>query len=480
MAVKTVLALQYFFLLFTLFTQLTYLTLIILAVFAISRYMEQLRLEDFIETYSDFEIPVSILVPAYNEEKIIVSTVKSLLNLNYGSYEIIVINDGSNDATLDLLRSNFSLVEVPEAYTRPLSTQKVKKTFISRQHPKLRVIDKENGGKADALNAGINISRFPIICSVDADSVLQRDSLKRAVKPFVTQTHVVAAGGTIRIVNGSKVEDGLITEVGLPRNILVQFQIVEYLRAFLFGRMGWSAINALLVLSGAFSLFRKQTVLEVGGYSTKTVGEDMELVTRLHLHLRRTRRPYNITFIPDPICWTEAPSDIKSLGNQRVRWQKGLGESLAMNRELCFSPKSGLAGWLAYPFMLAVELFGPVVEIAGYLFVTVGLAVGFVSWQVAFLFFLFAVGLGMLISVTSLLLEEISFHIYNKPVYILRLFFAALLENLGYRQLISLWRLKGLMEWLFNQERTWGKAARHASWEKTSRLPSDVSDHRQQ
>lgn len=475
MAVKIIVALQIFFLIYTLLLQVVYLGLIILALFTIRRYMERTRLEDLIEIFSDFELPVSVLVPAYNEEQIIVSTVRSLLNLKYSSYEIIVINDGSSDTTIDKLIENFSLVEVPEAYARRLPTAKVRRVFISRQYPRLRVIDKENGGKADALNAGINASRFPLICSVDADSILQSDSLKRVVKPFAVEPNAIGNGGTIRIINGSQVEDGVLTRVGLPPGFLVKFEIIEYLRAFLFGRIGWSALNALMVLSGAFSVFKRQVVVDAGGYRTGTLGEDMELVVRLHSFMRRQRKPYTITFIPDPLCWTEAPSDLNSLKQQRVRWQKGLGESLALNRDLLFRRGTGILGWFAFPFMLIFELFGPLVEIAGYIFVITGLIIGFVSWQVAALFFLFAVGLGVLISVSALLLEEVSFHIYNRPAYLVRLFVAAVLENFGYRQIISLWRLKGLVEWLLGRDSRWGKPSRTAAWQKQSGIYDSTS-----
>ena len=242
----------------------------------------------------------------------------------YSEYEVVVVNDGSKDDTLQILIDAFQLVPIPEAYPQKIPVQELRGFYQSREYPNLRVIDKENGGKADALNAGINASRYPIFCSIDADSILQRDSLNKIVQPFMNDPRTVAAGGTIRIVNGSIVKDGLLLKASLPDNLLVRMQIVEYLRAFLFGRLGWTPINALLVISGAFGLFNKQSVLEVGGYRRDTIGEDMELVVRLHRDLRMKRKPYRITFVPDPICWTEVPEDLKILRSQRTRLAAGI------------------------------------------------------------------------------------------------------------------------------------------------------------
>lgn len=257
--------------------------------------------------------PVSVLVPAFNEQLTVVSTVRALLGLNYSHHEVVVVNDGSTDHTLARLVAEFSLVPFPEAYRVRLVTQRIRTVYRSTTHPNLRVIDKENGGKSDALNAGINAARYPLFCAVDADSVLQRESLARAVRPFLEDASTVAVGGTVRLANGCTIVDGFVEKVGLPRNPLALLQVVEYLRSFLFGRLGWSPFNALMVISGAFGVFRKDVVLDAGGYRTDTVGEDMELVMRLHRHCRAAGRRYRIVFIADPICWTEAPEDRKSV-----------------------------------------------------------------------------------------------------------------------------------------------------------------------
>jgi cellulose synthase/poly-beta-1,6-N-acetylglucosamine synthase-like glycosyltransferase len=465
MAIEILTRLQYFFLIYTLILGLAYLLLNILALFSVKNYMGGEAYEAFLRNYSDFELPISIIVPAYNEELTIESTVRSLLLLKYSNYEIIVVNDGSTDSTLPLLIDNFGLLKIPQSFSRRLETKPVRAFYLSTLYPNLKVIDKENGGKSDALNAGLNACMYPLFCSIDSDSILDRNSLQRVIKPFLNDPRTVAAGGTIRIVNGSEVREGTLIKANLPFKLLERFQIIEYLRAFLFGRIGWGTINCLMVLSGAFSIFRKDKVIEAGGYKTGIVGEDMEMVVRLHRFLRKKKEKYRITFVPDPICWTEAPSDFTTLRKQRIRWQRGLGESLALNLGLLFHPRGGLVGWLAFPFMIFFEFFGPIVEIAGYIFVIVGLIMGFVSYKIALLFFALAVGLGVLISLVSLLIEEMSFHIYGENAQMLKLFLVAILENFGYRQLISWWRLQGVFASLLTQKAEWGHMRRIGTWD---------------
>jgi len=457
---------QWFFLLYMLTLNICYLLLNIISFISITQYLSNHRLDDFLQSFSTFEPPISILVPAYNEENTVESTIRSLLQLSYSEFEVIVINDGSKDNTMGVLIEKFKLVQIPEAYQVRLQVQPIRGFYKSSIFPNLRVIDKENGGKADALNAGINASRYPLFCGVDADSILQRESLKRVVQPFLENPLTVAAGGTVRIVNGSRVYNGFLEHAGLPAKLLVRLQIVEYLRAFLFGRLGWTPINAMLIISGAFGVFRREKVIQAGGYSVGTVGEDMELVVRLHRYLRTKKEPYRITFVPDPICWTEAPENLNTLRTQRVRWQIGLVQSLVKNRSLCFNLRGGTVGWLSFPFMIVFEALGPIVEVLGYIFTIVGFIVGLVTPTVFVLFFLFSVGFGVFISVTAMLLEVISFHIYSKPQQIFQLFLCSLYENFGYRQLVSLWRLEGIWKWLRGGKAQWGEMTRTANWQK--------------
>lgn len=464
---STLVGFQWAFLIYFICINVVYLALNFIAMFAILRYTREHGASFRVRNFADYQPPVSILVPACNEERTIVATVRSLLRLGYPNFEVVVINDGSTDNTLQVVVDEFGLMEFPEAYRSRLPTEPVKRIFASPQQGRVRVVDKQNGGKADALNAGINTARYPLFCVVDADCILQQDSLARVVQPFLEDSSMIATGGVIRIVNGCKVKDGLLSEIELPDKVLPLVQTVEYLRAFLFGRLGWSPINALLIISGAFGVFYKERVIAAGGYKSDLVGEDMEMVVRLHDRMREEKRPYKIAFVPDPICWTEVPSDLRSFYNQRVRWQQGLAESLFGNWRLMFRRNGGMVGWVAYPFMLLFECLGPLVEVSGYAAVIVLGLVGMLSVQAFFAFLFAAVGLGILLSVNAMLLEEISFHLYPRPIQQLKLFLVAVLENFGYRQMTSLFRVVGMVRWLVTLRRrsSWGHVRRSADWQ---------------
>ena len=455
---------EWFFLGYFLLMMLGYLALDILSLNGLRAYMDRQSMDDLPMLFSGFEPPVSILVPAFNEASTIGTSVRSLLQLHYPLYEIVVVNDGSTDDTFEALKRQFDLVPCTAAWRIQVGSKAVRGIYLSRKHKNLRVIDKENGGKADSLNAGIDHSLYPLFCAVDADSILQRDSLRRVVQPFMEDPLCVAAGGTVRIANGCEVRSGFLTRVGLPTRLLPLMQIVEYLRAFLFGRLGWDPLNGLLIISGAFGLFKRSAVVAAGGYRTDTVGEDMELVVRLQRTLRKSKTPFHIHFVPDPICWTEAPEDLKTLRNQRTRWQRGLFESLMTNKGLLFNPRGGAAGWLAFPFMIIFEGLGPVVELVGVTFMIVAAILGIVAVKAMLAFLFMAFTAGLLLSVTAMLLEEISFHLYLRPRQFITLLGVALLENFGYRQLNAWWRLKGLLIWASRRKSGWGAMTRSASW----------------
>jgi cellulose synthase/poly-beta-1,6-N-acetylglucosamine synthase-like glycosyltransferase len=439
-----------------------YLALNGFALRALRRTGQELFMAELPRAYSGLEPPVSILVPAYNEEDSIAASIRSMLQLSYAEFEIIVVNDGSTDNTLQVLEREFALLPFPEAYRRQIATREVRQVYRSTRYPNVRVIDKVNGGKADSLNAGINVSRYPLFCGVDADSILQRDSLSKVTEPFLRDPTVVAAGGTVRVANGCQVSGGFLTKVGLPTNVLALFQVVEYLRAFLFGRLGWSAMNGMLIISGAFGVFRKDAVVLAGGYRVDTIGEDMELVVRMH-RLLRARKPYRIEFVPDPVCWTEAPEDLRTLRHQRIRWQRGLAESLTANWGLLFSRNGGVPGRVAFPFMLLFEWLGPLVELGGYAFMIFAFFTGLISWQAFGAFLFVAVGLGILLSASGLLLEEMSFHIYPRGKQLLALGAIVVLENFGYRQINAWWRLIGMWRWATRRQATWGTMQRRGT-----------------
>ena len=456
---------EYIFLLYFLALFAGYLSLNIISLLTLPRYMQSRVLTELPQSTVGFDLPISIVVAAYNEAAVIVASVQSLLQLNYSEFELVIANDGSKDDTLEVLKREFGLVLFPEAYRVRIQTTPVRGIYLSTIHPNLRVIDKENGGRSDSLNAAINAARYPLICVIDADSVLERNSLQRLVEPFLEDPRTIACGGTIRIANGCQVRGGFLERAGLPTNWWALFQVIEYLRAFLFGRLGWSPLNGLLIVSGAFGLFNKEIVVSVGGYNTDMIGEDMELTMRLHRIMTERGVPYRITFAPDPVCWTECPEDYKTLRSQRVRWAHGLGECVALNRGLLFQRGSGFAGWVALPFNVILEWLGPIIEVGGYVFMIATYLLGLLSFSSLMIFLLFAIGLGMLLSVSALLLEELSFHTYPKMRHILVLFVVALVENLGYRQLNSFWRFQGLVRWLVGGKPKWGDMTRTATWQ---------------
>ncbi len=403
-----------------------------------------------------FYRPISVLVPASNEEKTIIPSLSNLLLLNFPEYEIIVINDGSSDETLPLVIEHFDMVEIDRPLSIKLRHEPIRGQYVSRNNPNLFIIDKENGGKSDALNAGINASRYPLFCSMDADSLLENDALLRASKLFVEDREVVATGGIIRVLNGSTVKNGKITEVKSPKRLIECFQSVEYIRGFLTGRTSWNVFNSLLIISGAFGIFRKDMIQAIGGYR-KTVGEDMDLVVRLHRHCNREKIPYKIIFIPDPVCWTQVPSDYRSLLKQRNRWHRGLIDSLRFSRGMAFNPRYGKVGLIGIPYFLLIEAFGPSLEFAGYFTFVIFFFFGYISRDFALLFLLISVLWGTWLNIGSILLDNLIYRRYHSIRDLLKLSFFGLIEFFGYRQLIVVERLIATFTFWKTE---WGKAHR--------------------
>lgn len=408
---------------------------------------------------------VTLISPAYNEEPTCVESIRSLLNLQYASLEIVVVNDGSADRTLDRMKDAFALEPTPRAPVAKLNTQVIRGVYRSRRHANLWVVDKVNGGKADALNAGLKYCRTPLFCAVDADSLLEADALTRIARPVLEDSTTVAAGGSIRIANDCRIRSGVVEEVRIPRGRLARLQVVEYLRSFLCGRMAWDALDSTLIISGAFGMFQRATVVEAGGYATDTVGEDMELVVRLHRYCREQGRPYRVAFVPDPVAWTECPEDLATLGRQRDRWQRGLIESLWRHRVMMLNPRYGRIGLLAFPFYVALEVVGPVIEGLGYIAFAIALVLGLVSPQHALAFFAVAMLLGTALSMAAVSLEEVGFRRYPRLRDLVVLLGSTISENMGYRQLSTFWRIRGMTS----------KAAGARSWGAMQRKGFQVS-----
>ena len=394
--------------------------------------------------------PITIIAPAHNEESSIRIAVRNLLENHYPQLEVIVVNDGSDDRTLEALREEFRLQLSRMVYVRKVACAPIRGLYRSEVDARLVVIDKEPGGsKADAVNAGLNAATSPYVCIVDSDSILEQDALLRIMVPVLEDPErVVAVGGVIRVLNGSKIIRGRLQRVRLPRKSIEVIQVIEYLRAFLIGREAWGQGNMLMMISGAFGVFRTDLVRAVGGYRSQSIGEDFDLVARLHRHLLDQHAGYRILFVPDPMCWTEVPSDLKSLGRQRARWQKGLLDVLWPNRDMLFRRRYGRIGFLALPYLWVFELFAPVIEIGGILTIVLAACVGALSREFLFQFLLFGYAFATVISMGSVLQEEITYKRYNEWKDVARLVSYCFLEHFPYRQLHMLWRLQGLWQYL--------------------------------
>ncbi len=432
-----------------------------LSYFSLLKYRRQAEHEQWRRLIqSPLTVGVSVLAPAYNEEATVEESVKSLLMLEYAEYEVVVVNDGSTDRTLEVLKRSFGLHQVPMDIDMRIPCQEIKEIYRSPDNPRLVVVSKLNGGKADALNAAINVSSHPLICAIDADSLIEGDALLRVAKPFLEKPETnVAVGGNIRVANGCDIVAGRVVRVGLTNRALPLIQTVEYLRTFLFGRLGWSTLNCLLIISGAFGLFRKDVAIAAGGYRDGAIGEDMELVVRMHRHLREQQQPYRMYFLPEPVCWTEVPESLSALGSQRNRWQRGLMESLLVHRKILLNPKYGAIGMFAVPFFFIFEMLAPLIEHSGLFVVSASYASGLLDIEFFILFLAVAVLLGVALTTGTLILEELTFRRYPKTLELLRLIGAGFIENLGYHQLTMWCRVKGSWDYLRGNT-AWGRMER--------------------
>ncbi|HUJ32879.1 MAG TPA: glycosyltransferase [Candidatus Acidoferrum sp.] len=434
-----------------LLSNLIYLALLITAFYTSA--MHQRRLEshrlEWIHS-SVLSPPITILAPAHNEEKSIRTAVQSLLALDYPELEVIVINDGSSDATLQELTEGFGLREMNALYIPQVSSAPVRGLYRSTVDPRLLVVDKDPGGsKADAVNAGLNAATSPYVCVVDSDSVLESDALLRIMTPVLSDAErVMGAGGIVRVLNGSKIQDGKMKTVRLPHKPIEVIQVVEYLRAFLIGREAWAKLNMLMIISGAFGVFRTDLVRAIGGYRSSAIGEDFDLVARMHRYLLDHRKPYRIQFVPDPVCWTEVPSDLRSLGRQRARWQKGLLDVLWPSRNMLFRPRYGRIGFVALPYLWIFELLAPVIELGGMVTIIAAAVLGVLSRQFFLQFMLFGYAFATMISIGSVLQEEFTYKRYNDWKDVARLITFCFLEHFPYRQMHMFWRLQGLWQYL--------------------------------
>ncbi len=404
--------------------------------------------------------PISLIAPAYNEGLNIVESTRSLLSIRYPHFEVIVVNDGSKDDTLQKLIKHFDLRPSLRSFESVTQHKPIRRVYQSRLYHNLIVVDKENGGKADALNVGINVSRSPLFCAVDADSMLESDALLHAVQPFLTNpTKVVAVGGTIRVANGCDIRGGRVTRVGLSNKLIPLLQTVEYTRAFLVARVALSELNVLTMISGAFGIFRRSSTLAAGGYDTNTVGEDYELVLRLHRYHRENNIPYDIVSVAEPVCWTEVPDNLRILSRQRKRWQRGALETFFKHRKMLMNPYYGRIGTVGMPFSLLIDVIGPLAEVLGYVLVPLFWFSGILNPAFVLAFLALTFFFGIFVSAGSLILEEVALRRIPKAKDLLKLMAIIFIENFGYRQLNNVWRVQGWWEFM-RKKKGWGEMTR--------------------
>ena len=448
-------------------TALIFTTYLLLTVFSAISLRKYLRKNSYVDYNSIVSSPLAptltVIAPAFNESRTIIDNIRTLLSLYYNNYEVIVVNDGSSDDSMDKMIEIYELEKVNYYFDYRLPCKRIRGVYKSqnRSFKKLTVIDKVNGGKADSLNAGLNVSKNDLVVSIDADSIMEPDALLKMVKPFTEakEKKVIGAGGVIRIANSCEISGGHIKKVHLPKKFLPRAQVMEYTRAFLMGRMAWSELDGLLLISGALGMFDREIVIQAGGYHTNTVGEDMELVVRMRRYMTDRNLSYDVVYIPDPLCWTEVPSTLKVLARQRSRWTRGTMETLITHRKLFFNRRYGKLGMLGYPYWLMFEYLAPIIEFLGILWFIFLAISGKLNWPFFLLLFGFVYFFAVSLSVWSVLFEEITFHKYEKRRDVMRLIGTAFLEPIFYHPLVMLMSIKGNIDKLLRRN-TWGKMER--------------------
>ncbi|MGZ3764326.1 MAG: glycosyltransferase family 2 protein [Mucilaginibacter sp.] len=439
---------------------------VLIGAFSISEtrsYLNKNSFTDYRVLASSTEAPsFSILAPAYNEGSTIIENVRSLLSLHYNNLEVIIINDGSKDDTLQQLINAYDMYKIDFFVNQQLKTKPVRGIYKSHNpvYRKLIVVDKENGGKADALNVGVNIAQNNYFVCIDVDCVLEQDALLKLAKPFLENSteRVIAAGGVVRIANSCVIEGGRLVKVNLPKQFLPRVQTLEYIRAFLLSRMAWTRLNGLLLISGAFGAFDKEVVIKCGGYNPNTVGEDMELVVRMRRYMEELDEPYRVSFIPDPLCWTEAPSTFKILGRQRNRWTRGTIETLRFHKKMFFNPRYGLLGMLSYPYWLFFEFLAPIIEFVGTIGIIIYALGGYINWA-ALMIMGGVISIGILYSIFAIMMEVLTYNQYKQKKDILRLVLVAVLEPIIFHPFVVWSAIKGNID-LLRKHNDWGEMTR--------------------
>ena len=454
---------------------LIYIWVGVYALGAVVNYKKQNTFTDYSIIASNPNAPAfTLIAPAYNEGMTVVENVRSLLSLYYHNLEIIIVNDGSKDDSIAKLIEAYDLESVSFFVQGEIPTKPIRGIYRSKNpaFSKLIVVDKENGGKADALNVGVNISSGEYLVCIDVDCILEQDAILKLAKPFLEQSEkrVIACGGVIRLANNCKVENGKVVEVNLPKTLLGKTQVLEYIRAFVLGRMAWSRASGLILISGAFGVFDRKIVLACGGYDKDTVGEDMELVVRMRKYMEEQKEPYQVVTIPDPLCWTEAPESKEILRKQRNRWMRGTMETLWKHRKLMFNPKYGKLGMISLPYWFFFEFLGPVVEFLGYVVFFVLLVLGVINWPFFIVLFALVLSSGFLFSIYAILVDLVSHQVYTKRKDFVSLIGTALLEPFYFHPMVVKAGVKGFVDY-FRKSHAWGDMTRQGFNQETKNLP---------
>lgn len=436
-----------------------YLLLILIGITQLRRYHQGINFGEFQRiSESALTLPVSVVMAAHDEEKMIINTVLGALRLRYPQHEVVVVNDGSTDRTLEILIEHFGLRRIDKVFKKHFQTQPIRGIYESPDYPNLVVVDKENGKRADALNAGIDLARYPLICQIDADCIMEEDALLRMVRPFLVNSQTIAAAGIVRPSNGLVIEDGRIVHYGLPRRWLPLFQVVEYLRSFQWARLGLARLHSMLSISGAFTMARKEVLIAIGGFDTKSITDDFELAVSLNRYVCENKQKgrLEIAYIPDPVCYSEVPERVRIHASQRNRWQRGVLQSLLKNWNMTLNPRYGLTGLFGMPFFLLFEGFSAIVEGLSYILIPFTYFLGVATLQEVALFLVFAVVLGSFISVSAVLLEERTRLRQVTTRDLIRILVAGFLENFGYHQMHLLWRIGGTFDYFIRRRTDFG------------------------
>jgi Glycosyltransferases, probably involved in cell wall biogenesis len=443
---------------------ISYLFIGFLSIGETNKYMHKNTITDYRLLASSPHAPsVSILAPAYNEGATIIENVRSLLSLYYSNMEVLIINDGSKDDCLQKMIDAYELEKIEYHVQYTIATKEVRGIYKSRNaaYKKLVVIDKVNGGKADALNVGINVSTNDYIVCIDVDCILEQDSILKMIKPFLEETdeRVIATGGVVRIANSCEIVDGRLVKVHLPDNYWARMQSLEYIRAFILGRMAWARLNGLLLISGAFGAFDKRIAILAGGYNHNTVGEDMELVVRMRRYMEETRQKYRVAYIPDPLCWTEAPTNTKILGRQRNRWTRGTIETLKFHKIMFFNPRYGLLGMLSYPYWFFFEMLAPVIEFFGLIVFLVLCILGLINLYTFLALLIFIISFGYMYSAFAAYMEVTTYNMYRRRTDMMKLLLTALTEPFVFHP-FGVWSaMKGYVD-IIRKKNSWGEMTR--------------------